>query len=419
MIKESPRVVIESQIVRQEQFPTDPEERFNSLFPAVGNSAPKCLFLMLSRRDLQTPRQFYNQFLDLSQKVWRINQAAPYAAFNQSLTPIGLVTEEDVLFDGASEYVVGFRATPAGIKYGHPIAAFLLTEAAGLKVSLKTLFGVTNTSGESRAPISRAKILEFLNNMAIGTVTRNIDIAEKLGISVDTVGSNLRHLDKLGYARYRSVDGSEEGSRKYILTAEAKDLKIVTVNTRKHLTDEVADLMLALGRASNQDLARILEEKTTDNQRAGLVNHISSVLVGLKEQGFCDLEVFEHNESFSIAKPTRRGKRLVRRLILPIRYALSDDRDTLERMRALNWESRVVQAVGRHKFESKSAAGNRRFKADAAADILKLIQNQPGIRPRDLKKTLEGDVSRSLKFLLEKGVIRTEKKGKATCCYPS
>ncbi len=403
--------------IREEQFPADPKERFNALFPAIGNSAPKCLFLALSSSDFKTPRQYYNDFLDVSKRVWRINNSAPTAAFRQSLIGIGLVAEEASLFDGATEYVVGFRSLEAGLHYGQPIARFLLAEAGGLNVSLRTLFGTSNSSGETRGPVNRAIILEVLNNMAIGTSTKTASIADKLGISLSVVGVNLRHLDKLGYAKYRSADASDEGTRVYVLADNSESIEVEKIGYRRTLTQEVKELMQTVGRASSRDLARRLEDRVPDRDRVYLANHVSTVLAGLAEQGFCEPEIFEDPEAYSIAKPTRRGKRLVRRLILPIRKALNDDLDTLERMDNVDWRKYAAPAIARHLAESKSAGTNRRSIRDQAMEALKFIKRHPGVRPNELVSELDFFNYQQAEWLLKRGLVRKVREGKAVRYY--
>lgn len=222
------------------EFPQDPEERFNALFPAIGNSEAKCLTLLCLSESPVSGHSLYKEFLEKSKTVWRSNKSVQSGYYNNTLIPIGMVAEADIIPEGSLEHVSGYRLTDAGYEIGQPVAAYLITKSSELPDSLISYFGGTNTIGNTRSPVNRAIILEYLASRQQDD--NLIDIANGLGIPPNIIGRHLSNLSELGLVDYSTADSEEKGVFKYRLTGGVKREDVRTVKKLASLTKAVADV---------------------------------------------------------------------------------------------------------------------------------------------------------------------------------
>ncbi len=119
----------EAQVYRQKtvkeiEFPSEVEARFDAVFAAIGNSEAKILTLLALNRSLITQNDLYRRFSELSGGIWSTQVSTTSSHCEQSLIPIGLVAQESFIRQGSLDISVGFRTTESGEKYGKPIAAY-------------------------------------------------------------------------------------------------------------------------------------------------------------------------------------------------------------------------------------------------------------------------------------------------------
>ena len=91
-----------------------------------------------------------------------------------------------------------FCLSDAGERYGKPIAAFSLRYAVDSGRSLYEVFGPTYSSGGSRSPGNRARILEKLAE-GCGQIAR---LEKELGLDRASVRTHLRQLQSIGLAAF-------------------------------------------------------------------------------------------------------------------------------------------------------------------------------------------------------------------------
>lgn len=421
-MKEQKRVIQNREIVnvrvkREEEFPEDPEKRFEAVFSAIGNSEAKCLTLLCLSQSPITRHDLHRRFLNESGRVWKISRSTPGGYCLHTLIPIGLVAEADTLYSGSGEYVAGFRLTEAGLKFGQPVAAFLLEQSSKQPESFLDLFGHTsNAGGVTRSPINRSKILETL--LSEDTTLTAEDIARLVGISHNVISPQLANLSKLKLINYSSIgpEAGEVGYSKYTLTAGAKLEEIAPYPEYGRLTREVANLLFELKTADRTLLAEELKDKYPVSSRDTLVKMISHVLGNLERQGFCQRVLFRGRKVLSQASISEKGRELVIDVIHPIKRALADDQALLSQWKTIPWQNYVVEAVS--KYKTTSGHVNSRDSTDRAEEVLEIIYTHPGIRPREIQSVLSGSPHSSLTNLLDRGQVRKERQGKAVRYYP-
>lgn len=397
------------------EFPQDPEKRFEAVFSSIGNSEAKCLSLLCLTQSPLTSADLQHKFLEESGGVWRINSKTQEAYYLKTLIPIGLVAEADILHYGAQEYINGFRLTHAGLRYGQPIAVFLLQKSTEFPYSLLKIFGQTSKSGgETRSVLNRAKILEFLSN--VDAPQRREDIARQLGINASAVGRNSMRLAELGLVEYSSVNVEERGYAPYTLLDGVKREDIKALSPDPRLTFEVGEIIFELKRVNSSLLAERLRDRHPKRKIESLRTAICAILSKLTQQGICQPELFVGRKIHSQVKITETGKGLVSGIILPIKQSLADDYQG-EILRAswrkIPWQDYAQEAI--LKYEESSGNVNWHSLEEWAEGALAFISQNPGIRPKEIKSPRRGRV---LQILLSQGKIRKEKNGRAVRYFP-
>lgn len=404
--------IIDIKVKKEVDFPVDPQERFDALVSSIGNSEAKCLTLLCLSQASLSSWELHKKFLTESGGVWKTVNVVQANYCLQTLIPIGLVAEADILYYGSDEYVMGFRATPNGLKYGQPVAAFLLQQSARFDFSLLELFGKTSIKlGEQRSPVTRVKILEFLNSSNHGSF-RTKDIEKQIGIV--SAAYNLEHFDRFGLVEYRSTNVEQPGFAVYKLSEGVRREQVQTIRTSHTLTSKVGDLLFQLKTVNAPQIYDLVKDQYPN--RKDLKSEISRILTGLSRQGICNPELFIGGDVQSDVRITRLGKLVVEDVLMPLKRALGDDEYLLGQWRAIPWEEYARNAV--LKYRQSSGYANKRPVEDWTLDTFNVIRKNPGIRSRDLRKLLGHNLHIPLKRLLDNGVIRKEGDGRAVFYYP-
>lgn len=398
----------------QAEFPTDPEKRFEAIFAAIGNSEAKCVTILCLSENPITGQDLWRKFLSASDRSWSLHSKTPAMYCSDTLVPIGLVDEVDIVRDGSNQFVVGFRLTQAGRNFGQPIAASLLEQSTNMSESLLTIFGQTaKTAGETSTVINRARILEYLKSAKPNLSSENV--VENLGLAVSTVGDNLRRLSKLGLVHYKSLNMEDRGLFKYNLVSEALRSEVQVVAKSPILTGEVANLLFEYRRVDVDFLVEKLYGKRR-RSKSSLGPNVSSILSGLVRQGICAPEEFVANKILSRATISERGRAVFTDILQPLQKALSGDNGLLDKWRQINW--RTYAKTGVAKYKEASGRAEQESREEVASKVLTVITENSGIRTKEIALFLGRDVSHGLKDLLDKGLVTRVKKGKAATYYP-
>lgn len=415
----SPRQVQE--VVRYEEFPREPEARFEAILPAIANSAAKQVTMLLLEEYPQTGWELRGRFSDVAIAPWepRENIFAGYC--RSSLIPIGTVAEEAFFFSGGAEMSVGFSATEAGVQYGQPVAAYLLDKTRqqireGSPYFWQTL-GQTSSKYENRAPVVRSKIITFLSRHPQRSFSQ-MELIEVLELPQTTLRNHLEVLDELGMVDYSTVRPDDSGWATYKLVRESFDEEelfelaqgsyYLPLIHRSSILQGVMRLLSEQGSLDAQSLSKTLDCEP---------QYVSRTLSLMRDQGIVEPDLFyvaRPGGKRSEMRITEGGLELARELDI-LKEALSDG-PWLESMRkkAQQFRNRpsLFQEVGSlaiNEWLPFSFSRKMRSRAERKLQLLELVKAQGEIRPKDLYGT--GISDEYLRELLAEGRLAVERRG--------
>jgi len=408
------REILDIRVNKEEEFPTDPEKRFEAVFSAIGNSEAKCLTLLCLSDNPITITDLHNRFIDESSRVWETALSTQASYCDKTLIPIGLVSEADIVYYGSSEYVTGYRLTNAGKKYGQPIAAYLIQKSADFAPSLYKIFGPTSKGGgETRSVINRTKILKEL---CFNTLPqRRVDLVLMLNINEMSISKHLELFAQLGLVIYTFADPEIKGLYKYRLKEQAQKDKVVQVLNYRSLTGRVADLIFKYKTVDRNFLVNHLKDKYPKRPEDSLASDISAVLSGFIKQDIVEHEFFVASKIQSQVQITLEGKRIVEELIQPIENSLADNEELLNNWRKISWRNYISEAIIKHK--DSSGHSKQLPQEELYLMVLEVIRSNPGIRPKEIRSQLHHRPDIQLRNLVRQSLVRAERQGKAVHYY--
>lgn len=378
------------------------KERFGQILTALG-SEPKCIVLLCLKKGPLSAHYLHKEFQSVTDEAWQMNPRNQANYCELTLIPQGLVDK-----DSGNQYFL----TEDGSKYGVPAAAFLIVESSKLPFSLMSLLGATNTAGDVSSAVNRAAILKSLNSKS--GIVREIDLEQETGINRKVVGPHLEALAKIGVVSYQAVDFEQSGDFKYRIAEGAKRENVRKVGTRPTLTQQVADIVFEKGLVDSASIFSLLIGAYPNTNR--LRERIGQILTGLELQGICTRAPFKSGEQHSSVEITPLGRQIVDEMIIPLEQATSGDEELLSSWLQLPWQAHASQVIEKYAAESGYAHGIG-F-SDRVATVQGLIQQKPGIRPREIQAQIGGRRPYDLiNWLLARGKIRREEDGKKTRYY--
>ena len=397
------------EVEESKEFPSDPEKRFEALFSALGNSEAKCLTLLCLSESPISEHDLYRRFVEENQSAWKPNRATVPHYCQQTLEPIGLVAEADVIKDGSIEHIAGYRLTEAGRKFGQPVAAFLLQKSQEFKFSLIEIFGITATTGKNRAVLNRARILELLSVNPNPSV---VEISKELGIHGTNISSHLQYLAKLGMVNFESISAENPGQVKYEIVEEAQSTrtsKVIDALPAKILKEISTKKVVSL-----DEIAKSLYPDYQNEPFKAFRRRLSLWMAALEYEGACK-RMDLRGDLRSRASLGEAGAKIVNEVIKPIKQALNGDENLLNEWSRIDWRKSAPQAVEKYK---EVKPHQNRAKSDGVLKTLGIILENPGIRRKDLAKMLGRHPGSYLIDLFKAKKIRSEGKARATVYFP-
>jgi len=391
-------------------FPEHPEARLAAVLSCMNSELKQATLLVLDR--------YPGTSTDISKRLAGIANATlptpgTFSAYcTDTFVPMGFVVQERFRKRRPGFPMNYFAISGPGEKYGQPIAAFSLRYAVDHNISLYELLGQTASPGESRSPYNRARLVELVSE---GHSTIK-DVRECLGLAIEDVRQHLRKLEKLALLTFDTLSFEKKGVNFYAwvrgrLPGEAK-----TVCQLKRLT---RDVVRWLYRNKKGERNRIGEALNYPD-----LCHISSVLVGLAEQGLVH-SLFKSTDKSRIILSQKST--LLSDYTRALRNALEEKPD-LKDMRAMLEElmydkdicSRYVDA-GVELYNSVSPNINCKTGVGRESELVEFIERFQkregwGARPVDMVGALgwtHGTVTRCLRSLCNKHRLGNERKGPA------
>lgn len=201
-------------------FPNNPELRLEAVLSCMNSELKQGVLLVLGDEPKKTSdirsRLVELTGLELPKKTTFLDY------FTKTISPIGFFVERRIRKKGGF-ICAYFSLSEAGKKYGQPIAAFSLDYPVENDVSFYTLLGGTSSSGDSRSPYNRARMIELLRE---GCRTE-IELERELGLSHPVVNRHLKHLQKLRLLKFssRNYEADQQG-----IKFSSNDKSIITID---------------------------------------------------------------------------------------------------------------------------------------------------------------------------------------------
>lgn len=390
------------------EFTVEPEKQFGAIFSALGNSEAKCLTLLCLSESPMSTTDLYNHFMTESNSVWKANKRTPANYCQETLEPIGLVAEADIIRNGTHESIVGYRLTESGRTFGQPTAAFLLQKSDELDYSLIEIFGPTHSGGKNRSVLNRARILEYLS---ISGNKSAIEIARSLDLGSNVTG-HLQHLASLGIINFEAISAENPGKVKYEINKKAESTHI-----RKRIDTLSAEILKAVTDKdviTLNEIARLIYPDLPEDEFVILRRKLSKNMTELEKEGACR-RIELHGDTRSRASINVQGQQIVSEIIKPIHLVLEENTDLLREWSKIGWRKYASRMIERY---SETKPHQNRAKFEGNLETLTLIRENPGIRRTELMTALKRHPSQYLVDLIKEGRVRREKKGRATAYYP-
>jgi len=220
------------------KFPQDTGMRLDAVFSCVNNEIKAETILCMDELPM-----FY---ADIYKRLSGLTDTAlpfPITFYNYciaTLSPIGFLVQEALGFEGV-ETGKYFKLSPAGKKYGQPIAAFSLNFAAENGVSLYSILGQTASPGDTRAPYNTIRMLRCIKDSS-NTV---VEIVDKLDMTEGSVIVHLDRLEKAGMVKLQTLSSDYEDEGHSYRWVDGKSPEDIRLDEHSKAVKEVAKWLAA------------------------------------------------------------------------------------------------------------------------------------------------------------------------------
>lgn len=397
---------------KENPFPDDLEGRLNAVLNVVNTELKTVTLLHLD----DVPAEGSEIRARIRETVGQIGYLPETNCFkqycHQTFFPIGTVAEETVRRENIEAVYPAYSLTEAGKRYGLPIAALALKFAVENQQSLFEILGSTSSSGKTRAPLNRVRILKLLAERESATVT---DLADEADLDNPSVLFSLRGLGEAGFVEYFSIGEIAKGKGiiHYTFINGADIGKVKQVSTYKSSTKKAVKLLK--------------QRRTITLPEAAAFLHVSyrtlaPAYSGLVKQGFAKREHgFVGGKKQSKARITNKGLKFLEfessiEKILSGEIPKREAREIyLEVVNNLAYGKMTRKAIGL--YRKISPAINRNSSEERCEQIRELLTRNPGLRAVEINKLLGCEGFYHLTPLIKTRVLRKEKNGKETRYY--
>ena len=400
-------------IEKPKSFPTDPEQRIDSILSGIVNIETKQILTLLINDNPQSTEQLRDCFVDTTGSVWMPKK------LGISIREYLLLSMDSVGFVAYSflqeDLQVCHKVTEAGKRYGQPIASYALDLGRQLDFSFYQLLGRTASTGDNRAPYNRFRILEML----LEKDRRIVDIAEELNVTLTGVSRHLKALQKLDLIEYDSVGPEESGWAFYRWTGGDPE-SAEAISGQPKLTKDVANwLFRNIGGDYKQITDRLIERGGYRNwERDVLKVDVSRMLSWLKQHVFADSKYQGGLEQSHVSLlPNNKG--LVEDFTRKIRNALQDGPE-LEAMEEIHQQyqgdpDKFRQDAARRLqiYVEVSPGINAKSPEERIGNILVYVGSRGSARPRDIITDLGPGSTNYLSTMIKNGLLVKQKGGRA------
>ncbi len=402
---------------REKPFPEDLERRSSAILNVV-NTEFKSLTLLHLDGVPTEEGEIRRRVRETVGRGTYLPLGGAFGAYcHHTLFPIGAVAEETVCHETLEGSVVGYTLTDAGRKYGQPIAAFSLDWAIDHNRSLFEVLGVTASSGNSRSPLNRIKILKRLKKgpARVSELSRLLYGSAKETpkktpnrFRKNKIGSPQRHLEELERIGFIETTHCGEVVGPMVVYSwidGGKPEETKPVKTYARLPKRIAEELRRLGTTNLEELEATLRIRRS---------LISMILSNLERRGLVEKE-----GGTSTAHLLGPGREFLDLYLTRVEKALSDGiclRTMTKRLEGDFKRENIQKAIELYKKVSPQI--NRRPSEKTQEEIIDLLRGNPGLRPSEIRSQmgLEG-AGIYLSRLVKLGKLRKERHCKAVRYY--
>ena len=395
-------------------FPEDPEKRLDAILSCV-NTEPKNITLAFCLdKEFKNSSELRSEFKRfVGNGHWVPSNGSFFEYSHRSFVPIR-VAEEQIIIPPYERPVTYFRLTEDGMRYVKPIAALALRFAIDHGKSMYEYLGQTSSSGNTRSPYNKTRILELLRNGS----KREVDIVNEFDLSESTVKQNLRTLDNSGLIAYNSINPEEHGWV-YHIWIRGKIEDVPVFRDEPTLTKKVAKEFKRLKKANAYELTEVLGLKSNSS----VTDRISRILSHITKEEFSIREKWDGHEIRSQATLLEEGGRFLDEFIMPVRKVLNGQ---IEVNNSLDFfsEEKIVEysEAGMDLYKNVSPSRKRKPKELRINRIIEFVRerNQTGDAPRteEIRGYLSGGhVFWDLRQLVKEGVLKKIRSGRVVRYY--
>ena len=399
---------------RKNPFPDDLEGRLNGITNVVNNELKALAFLHLDDGYAGISEMKSRLKNTVGSGIYLPHSGVFGSYCSMSLFPIGAVAEGKIKISNSSgpKLSTCYRLTKAGKKYGRPIAAFTLDYVSRTGKSMFEILGSTHTSGKTRNPLNKIKILEYLENKGELKLS---DLTELLQTNNNNfVLNNLKPLSKIGFIDYNSI-GDVEGDS-FIVYEWIKGKNSEEVKPWNHyvsLTKEIAETLSVMGNLNTKQVKILVG-----------AHKVSHILPHLVREGFARRVSEFTNEKKSKIRLLESGKQFLNEWLEPVKDALQNG-ESLSEMQKL-YESLInddqrfadVSRTGIELYTEISPGINKRSREETNREIIKYLIDHPGRRPKEISEELSlsnsNIIYHSITPLIKSGILTKKKEGRKT-----
>jgi len=409
---------IAAKISKPLTFPSDPEQRLDAILAGPLNTEPKQIVTLLLRNYPLDAAQLRTEFAVATNGVWTPQALQSYIRdyLLLSLYPIGFVSFPLISQDPA-DAVLGHTITEAGRRYGQPLSAFALKLVNETGISLNQVLGNTSSSGESRGPYNRFRILESL----LTGDARIVDLCDKLNLYSTAVTRHLDALQAMNLVEYDSVNSGERGWAVYEWT-NGKPENVQPILHLPTLTTRVAEYLFT---HKKDDSHAIVDHLLENNEykkviKESLVRRVSNVLAGIAEQGFAKFEYQGRIEMSHVAiTQDQERKEFVTEFTRKIRDAAqygSELRAMEELARAYSKDPALFQQHATYAVQlyiQVSPNINQKSSETWKGEIFEHVSSVGEARTREIQSAVGKGAGQYLTGMVDKGLLTRGKRGPA------
>lgn len=397
------------------EFPTDLEERRKAIFSCMNTELKQTTLILMEDGFSRTGYDLQKELEELNPS-WIPEGTAFAHICHLTLFPIGFLVEEKIITRGG-RLVKSWRSSDAGLYYGRQIAYYSLKTAYGFGLSFHLILGQTSSSGRSRAPYNRVRILETLMEEGEMRIT---DLAEELNIYGPSIHYHLTQLKKCGFVDFESVSPEEARWAKY--RWKGKDIEFKKIRRHSNKTVYEIATLLSKEELDRHEIQSELRERGIDLS----LNTIDHILTGLKKQGKIEPVKFEGTKKHSEARLTKLGEKFIEVWVDPVTsYLQNEEVDIIDEFTHKLQDNPILRrnyiAWGLSLYEPHSGAKRKTFWEGYNRFLEAHKHFGRPIRPiefAEYARMRKCTATRRLNKFHEKGLVTKERKGRAVFYEP-